>query len=135
MMSLPRKPLLSLHPLTVNEALAISLGAGPLPEQAAKHDKARTTSMQDKERQYFVGKVSDFARGKGWFFGSFMDERLLHSDLVEVAWQHVSNVKPSPEQKHLHKQSVEINIVLAGWVQITINGTQHRLSAGECYVV
>ncbi len=91
--------------------------------------------MKDNENRYFVGKVQDFSKRKGWFFGAFMDEPLLQSDLVEVGWQHLSNVKPSPDQKHFHKESVEINIMLTGWMEITINGNQHRLGPGDIYII
>jgi NADH-quinone oxidoreductase subunit N len=47
----------------------------------------------------------------------------------------LSEIKPSPGQKHFHKKSVEINIVLSGWVQVTINGQKHRLGKGEFYVL
>jgi hypothetical protein len=91
--------------------------------------------MEDKAKRFHIGKVQDFAKRKGWFFGSFMDEPTLRSDQVEVAWQNLSNVAPSPDQKHLHKRSVEINVILAGWIEITINGVQHMLSEGDFYVI
>jgi len=76
--------------------------------------------VENKENCFMIGKVQDAARQKGWFFGSFMEEPLLLSDLVEVAWQHIPNMIPHPEQKHMHKQSIEINIVLSGWVQVMV---------------
>lgn len=82
-----------------------------------------------------VGKVSDFSKGKGWFFGSFMDEPLLKSDLVEVAWQKIPGLAPSPEQSHFHKSSVEINIIIKGEMQLTIDGQPHDLTQGDFYVI
>jgi hypothetical protein len=48
----PRKRPLSLYPLSVDEALAISLGAGPLPEKAQKRAKngARKRTANSEQR-------------------------------------------------------------------------------------
>ena len=77
--------------------------------------------MESKRRHSFVGAVESYAEDRGWFFGHFMDEPLLRSDLVEVAWQRVPNKTPGPEQRHLHRRSVEINVVLRGTMSIKIN--------------
>ena len=69
------------------------------------------------------------------FFGHFMDEELLKSDLVEVSWQNISNKKPDPKDKHFHKRSVEINIVISGWVKVTLNGQRFKVKNGECYII
>ncbi len=45
--------------------------------------------MDTKRGSSIVGTVSSYARERGWFFGHFMDEPLLQSELVEVAWQKV----------------------------------------------
>jgi hypothetical protein len=66
----------------------------------------------NNEGKFKVGKVSDFSKTKGWFFGHFVDDGLLHSDDVEIAWQKISDKKASPGDKHFHKHSVEINIVI-----------------------
>lgn len=89
----------------------------------------------DWRKKYFVGKVSDKAQKKGWFFGHFMNEKLLNSDLVEVAWQDISGKKPDPQDKHYHKKSVEINIILSGWMKLNINGQRVRAGKGEFYVI
>lgn len=91
--------------------------------------------MDGKENTYFVGNVQDMAKSRGWFFGAFMEEPLMQSPLVEVAWQHLPNLEPKPDQKHFHQQSVEVNIVISGHLQITINGTQYNLGPGQFYVV
>jgi quercetin dioxygenase-like cupin family protein len=91
--------------------------------------------MKSKTGQYFVGKISDFAKTKGWFFGSFMDSELLQSEAVEIAWQQISNTAPNPNQKHLHRKSVEINILIRGTMKITINGESQVLEKGDFYVV
>jgi len=57
--------------------------------------------MKNKGK-FKVGKISDFAKNKCWFFGHFATDELLQSDLVEIVWQIVSNKKASPEDKHLH---------------------------------
>ncbi|HLC91497.1 MAG TPA: cupin domain-containing protein [Candidatus Saccharimonadales bacterium] len=82
-----------------------------------------------------VGHVSDYTKRKGWFFGSFMDEPLLQTDLAEVAWQQIPNLKPSLDQTHFHTSSVEINIIIQGKMQITIDGQQHELQKGDFYVI
>ena len=64
-----------------------------------------------------------------------MDEPLLHSDLVEVAWQKVPNVTPSPDQRHMHRRTVEINIVLSGSVHLKIDDVEHGFGKGDFYVV
>lgn len=91
--------------------------------------------MEEKAHQYFVGNVQKVGKERGWFFGAFADEPLLHSDAVEVGWQHIPIVTPSPTQKHLHKQSVEINVLLSGSMNITIDGTRHQLGPGDFYVI
>ncbi|RDI65013.1 cupin domain-containing protein [Nocardia pseudobrasiliensis] len=91
--------------------------------------------MDDKKKMSFVGTVDDFRQRKGWFFGAFMDEPLLESDLVEVAWQRLPDVTPNPEQAHYHRQTVEINILLRGWLKLSIDGVEHTLRAGQFYVI
>jgi quercetin dioxygenase-like cupin family protein len=85
--------------------------------------------------RYKVGKASDFAKDRGWFFGHFADDPLLKSELIEVAWQDISGKKASAEDKHLHKSSVEVNIVTSGEVTLTIGGETFVLHKGEFYVI
>lgn len=85
--------------------------------------------------KFFLGKVSDFTKKKGWFFGHFAQEESLKSDLVEVAWQDISLKKPDPTDRHCHKKSVEIDIVLSGWIKITLNNQRVKVSRGEFYIV
>ena len=78
-------------------------------------------SVRDKKFNNEIdNKVSDFAKTKGWFFGHFADDPLLQSDDVEVAWQDTANKKISPQDKHLHTKSVEINIVVSGKIDLTM---------------
>jgi mannose-6-phosphate isomerase-like protein (cupin superfamily) len=91
--------------------------------------------MEDKHGKSFVGTVNDFRQRKGWFFGAFVDYPLLNSDLVEVAWQQLSNVTPGPDGAHYHEKTVEINIVLKGDIHLTIDGTRHDIEAGQFYVI
>jgi quercetin dioxygenase-like cupin family protein len=91
--------------------------------------------LKSKSGEFFVGKVADFEKRKGWFFGHFAAEELLRSDLVEVAWQDISGKRGDPGDKHFHKNSVEINILISGWVRIIINGERVRLERGDFYVV
>lgn len=85
--------------------------------------------------KYKVGKVADYIKNKGWFFGHFADDNLLRSDLVEVAWQNISNKIASPDDQHYHQKSVEINIIISGEVRVTINQEKYVLHKGEFYVV
>lgn len=89
--------------------------------------------MHDKK--YFIGKIKDYTHKKGWFFGHFMEEDLLHSDLVEVAYQDVSDKKPRSKDWHYHKESLEINIVLSGSVTFKINRKEVKIGEGEFYIV
>jgi quercetin dioxygenase-like cupin family protein len=91
--------------------------------------------MESKRGRSFVARVSDAAKDRGWFFGHFMDEPLLQSESVEVAWQHVPNLTPSPHQRHIHRRSVEINVVLRGQVSLKLDDVQHDLRQGDFYVV
>ncbi|HEV2339478.1 MAG TPA: hypothetical protein VGT05_01785 [Patescibacteria group bacterium] len=64
-----------------------------------------------------------------------MEEPLLKSSLVEVAWQHIGNKKPSFEDKHYHKKAVEITIVLKGSATFLANGIKQIAYAGDFWVV
>jgi len=87
-----------------------------------------------KKKAFITGHIKDFARGKGWFFGHFMDEKLLKSDLVDVAWQEGKTVNANA-QKHYHVGTVEINIVIAGSASFTLNGQPIRVTKGDFYVI
>lgn len=91
--------------------------------------------MENKRRRSFIGAVGSTAKERGWFFGHFMDEPLLQSDLVEVAWQDVPNQTPRPEQRHLHRRTVEINVVLSGFVSLKVDDVPHDLEKGDFFVV
>lgn len=85
--------------------------------------------------KYLVGKVKDYEKRKVWFFGNFAESDLLKSDLVEIAQQDISNKTPDLSDTHIHKKSVEINIVLSGRVDLKINNKKVTVDAGEFYVV
>ena len=85
--------------------------------------------------KYFVGKVSDYTSKKGWFFGHFMKEPLLKSDLVEVAYQDIPNKKPEGGDSHYHAKCVEINIVLSGGATFKLNGNEVTVGEGDFWVV
>jgi mannose-6-phosphate isomerase-like protein (cupin superfamily) len=84
---------------------------------------------------FFVGKTKDFAKRKGWFFGHFADEPLLRSDLVEVAWQDISGKLPEPKDRHYHRASVEINIVIRGTMRLRIEEREVTVKSGEFFVI
>jgi glyoxylate utilization-related uncharacterized protein len=91
--------------------------------------------VEYKRGQSFVGSVAGVAKERGWFFGHFMDEPLLQSALVEVAWQHIPNLSPAPDQRHHHRRTVEINVVTRGTVSLKIDDVRHDLHEGDFYVV
>jgi dTDP-4-dehydrorhamnose 3,5-epimerase-like enzyme len=90
--------------------------------------------LDDKRGRAFAGSAADAAKDRGWFFGTFMDEPLLQSGLVEVALQQVPNLTPSPDQRHLHRRTVELNLVVHGTVSLKINDVQYDLRDGDSYV-
>lgn len=94
-----------------------------------------TDGLDENRRRAFVGTVADHEKNKGWFFGAFVDNPLLRSNLVEVAWQKLPNVTPSPDQEHFHRATVEINILIKGSMTLHIDGERHQLEAGQCYVI
>lgn len=87
-----------------------------------------------KKNTFITGRIRDFARGKGWFFGHFMREKLLQSDLVDVSWQHFAR-SPATDVAHYHKRTVEINIVMKGSITCEINHTKVTAVAGNFYVL
>jgi mannose-6-phosphate isomerase-like protein (cupin superfamily) len=92
--------------------------------------------MIDKTNKgYYIGKIRDLAKGKGWFYGHFMDEGPLQNDDVEIAWQELSNMRTIPDNRHYHKNSVEINIVISGSLDITIDGVSVHVEKGEFYII
>lgn len=95
----------------------------------------RNDGLQINSGKSFVGNVDDVTKARGWFFGSFMDVELLKSDLVEVAWQQLPNVKPSADQAHFHRSTAEVNIVIQGWIELVIDGENHHLDRRQFYVI
>lgn len=92
-------------------------------------------TLDQNKGKYLIGKVADYSKTKGWFFGQFADNELLKSDLVELAWQDISNKSPAPQDKHLHKQTVEINIIFSGNVEFIVNGQPVKAEKGDFYVI
>jgi quercetin dioxygenase-like cupin family protein len=92
--------------------------------------------MKDIHRgKFIVGKISDHARRKGWFFGHFAQNDLLRSTDVEVSWQKISGKIPEANDKHLHSSSVEINIVINGKVTLSINGKNFSFYKEDFWVI
>lgn len=89
----------------------------------------------DSNDKYYVGKIQDNLKENGWFFGHFMDNPLLKSNDVEIAWQDISGKKAEPADKHTHKVAVEINLIVSGAIHLTMNGKPYTVRAGEFYVV
>ena len=89
----------------------------------------------NKKGRYFTGKIDDYAKRKGWFFGHFADEPLLQSNLVEVSWQKISGKQAVPEDKHYHTSTVEINIVLSGEVSLTIADKDFTFHKGDFWII
>lgn len=101
------------------------------------HTKHTTESNMKKDNngKYFIGKIKDNLKRDGWFFGHFMENPLLKSADVEVAWQDISNKQTEAKDKHTHKIAVEINIILSGKIHLTMDGKEFSVGAGEFYVV
>jgi quercetin dioxygenase-like cupin family protein len=92
--------------------------------------------MLDKNKgKYITGRIDDYAKRKGWFFGHFADKDLLKSDLVEVSWQKISGKQADPLDKHFHSSSVEINIVISGEVSLMINGKDFTFHKEDFWVI
>ncbi|OGN15153.1 MAG: hypothetical protein A3B99_04815 [Candidatus Yanofskybacteria bacterium RIFCSPHIGHO2_02_FULL_44_12b] len=91
--------------------------------------------LEQNKGKFIVGEIADFKKRKGWFFGQFAENALLKSDLVEVAFQDISNKQASLQDKHFHTSSVEINIVISGRVSLTINNEKFDVGANEFYIV
>jgi hypothetical protein len=91
--------------------------------------------VEDKRGQAFVGNVDTHARERGWFFGHFMDDPLLRSDLVEVTWQRLGERTPADVERHLHRQTVEVNVVIAGAIELKINDVPHTFRRGDFFVI
>lgn len=87
------------------------------------------------KNKYFIGEISKYQKQKGWFFGHFMDDKLLRSQLVEVAYQDISSETWDEQDQHYHKQSIEINIVISGWITLTIDKKSKTLREGQFYVI
>jgi mannose-6-phosphate isomerase-like protein (cupin superfamily) len=93
--------------------------------------------VDEKRRQAVVGSVEATAKNRGWFFGFFMDEPLLRSDLVEVAWQKTADraAPADADEAHFHRATLEINVVISGSIRLKINDVQHDLCKGDFLVV
>jgi mannose-6-phosphate isomerase-like protein (cupin superfamily) len=91
--------------------------------------------LSHSDKKYFVGSIKDCQKAEGWFFGQFMDEPLLQSKKVEIAWQDISHKKTDKRDCHFHKNSVEINIVISGKVSLKIDGNYVRVYKNQFYVI
>ena len=86
--------------------------------------------------KYFVGKLKDHDYGRGWFFGRFVKEKLLRSDLVEIAYQKLDKIKIENESyPHYHKKALEINIVINGSCNFKLNDKKITVKKGDFYVI
>ncbi len=91
--------------------------------------------MERNQNKSYVGRAADHRQKKGWFFGAFMDNELLKSDAVEVAWQQIGDTHPSSDQRHYHERSVEINVLVRGRMQLKIDDKPYDIEAGGFYVI
>ena len=81
-------------------------------------------------------KVSDIQNTNGWFFGHFMAGKgfpELQNENIEIAWKKVDHTLKDPI--HIHKQCLEVNIIIKGSYTVKVNGEVRKLSAGEFLVV
>ena len=58
--------------------------------------------------------------------------RLIHSDRVSHSWVEVDPGSTFPEHEHPHEQIVS---VLAGELQLVVDGTTHDLKPGMVFVI
>lgn len=89
------------------------------------------------KNKFFLGKLKDFQKFKGYFIGQFMEEKgfpLLETEEVEVAWKKLPK-NFDEEKPHLHKRGVEINIVIKGKYRTLLNGELVEISEKEFLVV
>lgn len=91
--------------------------------------------LNTNKGRYITGRMSEYAKRKGWFFGHFADNDLLKSNLAEVSWQKISGKQAVPEDKHFHTSSVEINIVINGEVSLTIDGKDLTFHKEDFWVI
>ena len=89
----------------------------------------------NKQKSY-IGNINDFSDYGGWFIGQFIDKDkypLLKSNEFKVAWKELP--KNFTEKKHIHKKAIEVNIVISGWMEITIDGNRQKVSEKQFYII
>jgi quercetin dioxygenase-like cupin family protein len=85
---------------------------------------------QLNNEKYLVGKYADFKESRGWFVGSFFDEKHpCKTDKVEV--QYAEQKAGHVCKKHYHQQKVEIILILAGRVVYIINDKKVEVRGGD----
>jgi quercetin dioxygenase-like cupin family protein len=57
--------------------------------------------------------------------------RLVHTDRVTHSWVEVDEGASFPEHRHPQEQIVN---VLEGTLELTVNGTRHKLTRGQVFV-
>ncbi len=84
--------------------------------------------------KYYIGNIKKWQKEKGgWFFGQFIEDPLLHSENIEVAWKKFD--KEFSDKPHFHKQGTEINIDLSGESQVEIDNKIITLKRGDFLIV
>lgn len=58
--------------------------------------------------------------------------RLIHSDHVSHSWVSVDEGASFPEHQHPHEQIVS---VIEGELELVVEGTTHRLTPGQVFVI
>jgi quercetin dioxygenase-like cupin family protein len=58
--------------------------------------------------------------------------RIVHTDRTSQSWVELDAGASFPEHQHPHEQAVN---VLAGTLELTVNGTTHVLTAGTVFVI
>ncbi len=89
--------------------------------------------------KYYIGNVKDFSEYRGFCMGHFIDGEkfpLLKTDKLEFAWKVFDKcVSEENPYRHFHKECIEVDIVIAGWIDVEIEGQVHRFEKGQFYVV
>jgi mannose-6-phosphate isomerase-like protein (cupin superfamily) len=86
---------------------------------------------------YFLGNISEMSDSKGYIVGKFMDKYGFYNsqtDEVEVAWKKLTS-EDSYNKGHYHKKGVEVNIVISGSCQLTVNGDKVKMRKGNYLIV
>ncbi|MBU1017314.1 MAG: cupin domain-containing protein [Patescibacteria group bacterium] len=83
-----------------------------------------------KNGKYFYGQYANFSQTRGWFVGSFFEEKHpCKTDVVEACYH--EHKKGDVVEPHYHKLKVELFIILEGKAIYTVNDKEVMLNKGD----